>query len=59
MSLTTGTVAAANTGSIGDGKISALSIEECVRIRTGGQGPDAIGGRDKCASKFKDRPQER
>ncbi len=59
MSLTIGTVAAENTGSMGDGKFFVLPIEECVRIRTGGQGPDAIGGRGKYANKFKGRPQER
>jgi len=32
-----------DTGSIGDGKIFVLSLEECVRIRTGESGPDAIG----------------
>ena len=30
-------------GTIGDGKIFVLSLEECVRIRTGESGPDAIG----------------
>lgn len=32
-----------DTGSIGDGKIFVLSLEDCVRIRTGESGPDAIG----------------
>lgn len=33
---------AAKTGKIGDGKIFVLPVEECVRIRTGERGPDAI-----------------
>jgi nitrogen regulatory protein P-II 2 len=32
-----------DTGKIGDGKIFVLSLEECVRIRTGERGPEAIG----------------
>ncbi len=35
-------VKAANTGSIGDGKISVYSVEEVLRIRTGEQGVDAL-----------------
>src|SRR5437660_10207745 len=31
------------TGQVGDGKIFVLSLEDCVRIRTGERGPDAIG----------------
>ena len=31
------------TGNIGDGKIFVLPMEECIRIRTGERGPDAIG----------------
>jgi nitrogen regulatory protein P-II 1 len=31
------------TGQIGDGKIFVLPLEDCVRIRTGEQGPEAIG----------------
>jgi len=31
------------TGSIGDGKIFVLSLEDAVRIRTGESGPPAIG----------------
>ena len=31
------------TGQIGDGKIFVLDLEDCVRIRTGERGPDAIG----------------
>jgi nitrogen regulatory protein P-II 1 len=34
---------AAHTGKIGDGKIFVLPLEECVRIRTGEEGPVAIG----------------
>jgi nitrogen regulatory protein P-II 2 len=30
-------------GQLGDGKIFVLSLEDCVRIRTGEQGPSAIG----------------
>jgi len=33
----------AKTGNIGDGKIFVLPMEECIRIRTGDQGHDAIG----------------
>ena len=35
-------VAAAKTGSIGDGKVFVLPVEESVRIRTGERGEDAI-----------------
>jgi nitrogen regulatory protein P-II 2 len=31
------------TGRIGDGKIFVLSLEDCVRIRTGERGTQAIG----------------
>jgi len=31
------------TGKIGDGKIFVLSLEDCIRIRTGERGPQAIG----------------
>ncbi len=34
---------AAKTGQIGDGKIFVLSLEECIRIRTGETGEVAIG----------------
>ena len=34
---------AARTGNIGDGKIFVLSLEQCLRIRTGEQGGVAIG----------------
>ena len=36
-------VAGARTGNIGDGKIYVISLERCVRIRTGQEGNDAIG----------------
>jgi nitrogen regulatory protein P-II 1 len=36
-------VRAARTGNIGDGKIFILPLEECIRIRTGETGIDAIG----------------
>ena len=32
-----------NPGAIGDGKIFVLDLADCVRIRTGESGPDAIG----------------
>jgi nitrogen regulatory protein P-II 1 len=32
-----------DTGTIGDGKIFVLSLEDCVRIRTGESGRGAIG----------------
>ena len=35
-------IAAAKTGSIGDGKVFILPVEESVRIRTGERGEDAI-----------------
>jgi nitrogen regulatory protein P-II 2 len=31
------------TGAVGDGKIFVLPLEDCVRIRTGERGPQAIG----------------
>ena len=31
------------TGQIGDGKIFVIPLEECIRIRTGERGGDAIG----------------
>ncbi len=37
-------IEAARTGKIGDGKIFIYPIEECIRIRTGEKGKDAIGG---------------
>ena len=33
----------ARSGEIGDGKIFVLPIEDCIRIRTGDRGGDAIG----------------
>ena len=33
----------AKTGKIGDGKIFAIDMAECVRIRTGEKGSEAIG----------------
>jgi nitrogen regulatory protein P-II 1 len=35
-------IAAAKTGSIGDGKVFVVPVEEAVRIRTGERGEDAI-----------------
>ncbi|TVQ37821.1 MAG: P-II family nitrogen regulator [Spirochaetaceae bacterium] len=36
-------VRGARSGEIGDGKIFILPLEECIRIRSGEQGKDAIG----------------
>jgi nitrogen regulatory protein P-II 1 len=36
-------IAGARTGQIGDGKIFVLDLPECIRIRTGERGGDAIG----------------
>ena len=33
----------AKSGEIGDGKIFVTNIEQCIRIRTGDTGEDAIG----------------
>ncbi len=33
----------AKTGKIGDGKIFVINLEECIRIRTGEKGHEAIG----------------
>lgn len=38
-----GIIAGARTGNIGDGKIFVTQLEECIRIRTGEQGNEAIG----------------
>jgi nitrogen regulatory protein P-II 2 len=38
-----GIVAGARTGEIGDGKIFVMALEECLRIRTGETGGEAIG----------------
>lgn len=35
--------AGAHSGELGDGKIFVLPLEECVRIRTGERGNEAIG----------------
>ena len=35
--------AGARTGNIGDGKIFVLDLAECIRIRTGEKGPEAVG----------------
>ena len=32
----------ARTGSVGDGKIAVLSVEDVIRIRTGERGEDAL-----------------
>ena len=36
-------VTGARTGKIGDGKIFVLSLDDCIRIRTGATGSEAIG----------------
>ncbi len=36
-------IGAARTGHIGDGKIFVLPLEQCIRIRTGETGSEAIG----------------
>ncbi|MFA5928763.1 MAG: P-II family nitrogen regulator [Candidatus Margulisiibacteriota bacterium] len=33
----------AKTGNVGDGKIFVLDLEQCIRIRTGEEGSNAIG----------------
>jgi nitrogen regulatory protein P-II 2 len=38
-----GIVAGARTGQIGDGKIFVIPLEQCIRIRTGETGGEAIG----------------
>ncbi len=38
-----GIIAGARTGHIGDGKIFVLPMDDCIRIRTGETGPEAIG----------------
>ena len=38
-----GIVEGARSGQIGDGKIFILDLPECIRIRTGESGKDAIG----------------
>jgi nitrogen regulatory protein P-II 1 len=34
----------ARTGKIGDGKIFVLDLPDCIRVRTGERGQEAIGG---------------
>ena len=36
-------ISGAKTGTIGDGKIFVTELKECIRIRTGERGHDAIG----------------
>ena len=36
-------ISSARTGEIGDGKIFVLDLVDCIRIRTGEHGKDAIG----------------
>jgi len=36
-------IAGARTGKIGDGKIFVMNLENCIRIRTGETGEEAIG----------------
>ena len=36
-------IAGARTGDIGDGKIFVLPVEQCIRIRNGDTGEEAIG----------------
>jgi len=36
-------ISSARTGEIGDGKIFVLDLKDCIRIRTGEHGKDAIG----------------
>ena len=36
-------IAGARTGTIGDGKIFVTDLSDCIRIRTGERGGDAIG----------------
>lgn len=36
-------ISAARSDTIGDGKIFIINLEECIRIRTGEKGNDAIG----------------
>ena len=38
-----GLIAGARTGHIGDGEIFVLPMDQCIRIRTGEHGPEAIG----------------
>lgn len=36
-------ISGARTGKIGDGKIFVMDFAECIRIRTGEKGSEAIG----------------
>ena len=36
-------ISGARTGNIGDGKIFVMDLADCIRIRTGEKGPEAIG----------------
>jgi nitrogen regulatory protein P-II 1 len=36
-------IAGARTGKIGDGKIFVMDLQDCIRIRTGETGEEAIG----------------
>ena len=36
-------IAGAKTGKIGDGKIFIIDLKDCIRIRTGENGSEAIG----------------
>jgi len=38
-----GIITGARTGKIGDGKIFVTNLEDCIRIRTGEKGSEAIG----------------
>ena len=51
-------IKAARTGNIGDGKIFTTPLEECIRIRTGEKGPDAVGGVSKYNTKKKNQELE-
>lgn len=42
-----------NGGSVGDGKIFILPLEDCIRIRTGEKGVAGIGGPSKELSQLK------
>lgn len=42
-SVTDAIIKGARTGNIGDGKIFVLDLPECIRIRTGEKGPEAVG----------------
>ena len=40
-------------GKVGDGKIFAVNLEDCIRIRTGEKGVAAIGGESEEVKKLK------